>query len=115
MPGVDFRAIRAMITMAEVLELIGFESHAAASGGLRGPCPVHRSRSLKSRSFTVDVKRKMYHCFRCGSAGNHLDLYAAVRRLGVYQAALELCERLHREVPWIKPKRSGQKNVIWFS
>ena len=109
MPGVDFRAIREMITMAEVLDLIGFEVHAAASGGLRGPCPVHCSRSVKSRSFAVDVKRKMYHCFSCGSAGNHLDLYAAVRRQGVYQAALELCEKLHREVPWIKPNRSDHK------
>jgi DNA primase len=108
-PGVDFRAVRELISMVDVLDLIGFESQAAANGGLRGPCPIHGSRSAKSRSFAVNVKLNVYRCFTCGSAGNHLDLYAAFRRQGTYQAALELCAKLHRDVPWIRPQGSGQK------
>lgn len=105
MPSVDFRAVREMISMTDVLELIGFEPHAIANGGLRGPCPIHGSRSAKSRSFSVNVKLKVYRCFTCGSSGNHLDLYAAFSKQAVYRAALDLCDKLHREVPLIQQKR----------
>jgi DNA primase len=104
MPGVDFRAVRDMISMSEVLELIGYASSAVVGDVLRGPCPVHRSKSTTSRSFAVNLQRKVYHCFSCGSAGNHLDLYAACTQKRVYHAALELCEKLHRQVPWIQRK-----------
>jgi len=109
-PGIDFRAVRELVSMSDVLNLIGFEPQGAANGGLRGPCPIHRSRSAKSRSFAVNVRLNMYHCFTCGSSGNHLDLYAAFSRQGIYQAALDLCEKLHRAVPWIQPKRQIPKH-----
>jgi DNA primase len=102
MPGIDFRALRTQITMTQVLELLRFEPQTSSAAGLRGPCPIHRSQSPRSRSFVVHVGRKMYCCFRCGSAGNHLDLYAAVTQQGVYQAALDLCAKLHQPVPWLK-------------
>lgn len=102
MPGIDFRALRAQITMTQVLDLLRLEPQISSTGGLRGPCPIHRSQSPKSRSFSVHVGRKMYRCFRCGAAGNHLDLYAAVTQQDVYQAALDLCVKLHQPVPWLK-------------
>jgi DNA primase len=102
MPGVDFRAIRDMIAMSEVLELIGYASSIIVGDVLRGPCPVHRSTSSNSRSFAVNLKRKVYHCFKCGAGGNHLDLFAACTEMRVYDAAIKLCERLHRPVPWIR-------------
>jgi DNA primase len=100
-PGIDFRAVREQISMADVLALIGFVPQTASASGLRGPCPIHRSQTPRSRSFAVQMQRKLYHCFRCSSAGNHLDLYAAVTKQGVYQAALDLCAKLHLRVPWI--------------
>jgi DNA primase len=101
-PGIDFRALRVRISMTQVLALIGFEPHTVSGPALRGPCPVHRSQTARSRSFAVQVERKVYRCFRCGSAGNHLDLYAAVTRQGVYQAALDLCDQLRLPVPWLE-------------
>ena len=103
MPGIDFQAVRQRISMTEVLALIGFEPQRASWPGLRGPCPIHGSQTAGSRSFAVHVERKVYRCFRCGSAGNHLDLYAAVTGQGVYQAALDLCAKLHQPVPWLTP------------
>jgi len=105
MPGVDFRAIRDMVSMSDVLELLGYSSFAIIGDAVRGPCPVHRSKSTTSRSFAVNLKRKVYHCFSCGAAGNHLDLFATCTQKSVYDAALELCQILHRPVPWI-PRRS---------
>jgi DNA primase len=101
MPSVDFRAVRAMVSMAEVLRLLDYPLPRAEPDSLRGSCPVHRSTSSKSRTFSVHLKRNLFRCFSCGAAGNHLDLYAAVTRQGLYQAALDLCEKLHRPVPWL--------------
>lgn len=42
---------------------------------------------------------KTYQCFKCGSAGNHLDLWAAISKKNLYDAAIDLCNRLNREVP----------------
>jgi DNA primase len=100
-PGIDFRALREQTSMTAVLALIGFKAQTGSGPALRGPCPIHRSQAPTSRSFAVHLGRKVYRCFRCGSAGNHLDLYAAVTQQGVYEAALDLCEQLHQPVPWI--------------
>jgi DNA primase len=100
-PGIDFRAIREQISMAQVLALIDFEPQTACGPALRGPCPIHGSHTSRSRSFAVQLQRKVYRCFRCGCAGNHLDLYAAVTQQSVYQAALDLCAKLHQPVPWL--------------
>jgi hypothetical protein len=58
-PAIDFRALREQISMAEVLALIGFEPQTAFWSGRRGPCPIHRSRTPRSRSFAVHVERKV--------------------------------------------------------
>jgi DNA primase len=100
-PGIDFRAVRERTSMTAVLALIGFKPRTASGPALRGPCPIHRSQAPTSRSFAVHLGRKVYCCFRCGSAGNHLDLYAAVTQQGIYEAALDLCAKLHQPVPWI--------------
>jgi DNA primase len=101
MPGVDFRQLRASISIAEVLHLIGFVPAETRGHQLRGPCPVHGSQSKSSRVFSVNLKSHAYQCFKCGSAGNQLSLYAAVTRLSLFEAAVELCEKLHRPTPWV--------------
>jgi len=101
-PGIRFAEARARVTLADVLDLIGFVAREARRDQLRGPCPVHRSTSPGSRSFSANLKRQVYQCFKCGSAGNQLDLYAAVSGLPLFEAAVALCERLHRDVPWIE-------------
>jgi DNA primase len=102
MPGIRFDEIRAMISMAEVLDLVGFVAREARGDQVRGRCPVHRSRSARSRSFSANLKRNIYQCFRCGASGNQLDLYAAVTGMSLFDAALSLCEGLHRDVPWVE-------------
>jgi DNA primase len=100
-PGIRFAEVRAQISLADVLQLVGFVPHRVSGDCVRGPCPVHRSGSRVSRSFSANLKRHVYHCFKCGSAGNQLDLYAAVKGLTVFEAAVELCAQLRRDIPWI--------------
>ena len=104
MPGIDFTRLRRQLTLAQVLELVGFTATTRRGPQLRGPCQVHGSASPRSRSFAAHLEKNCWHCFGCGAGGNALDLYLAVTKLPVYEAALELCARLHLPVPWrVKP------------
>jgi DNA primase len=101
MPGINFRAARACVRLAEVLDLVGFVPRTRAGPQWRGPCPVHGSRSPARRSFAAHLGQGVWHCFRCGAGGNALDLWAAVTRQPLHAAVLDLCQRLGRDVPWL--------------
>ena len=104
MVGVRFQEVRSLVSMAQVLELLGFVAQEASGNGVRGACPVHGATSPKSRSFSANLKKRVYRCFGCGSAGNHLDLYAAATRQDLYAAAVDLCQRVGCAVPWLKAR-----------
>ena len=104
MPGVRFQEVRSLVSMTQVLELLGFVAQKRSGEEVRGACPVHGSTSPKSRSFSANVKKRVYRCFRCGSAGNQLDLYAAATHQSLYAAAVDLCQRVGCAVPWINAK-----------
>jgi DNA primase len=106
MPGIRYADVRARVTMAEVLGLLGFVPCATSGDQVRGPCPVHHSATPSSRSFSANRRLHIYRCFKCGSSGNHLDLYAAATGLCLFEATVRLCEQLHREVPWMQEERS---------
>jgi hypothetical protein len=74
MPPIDYREARSRVRLAEVLDLIGFAASWRRGAQVRGPCPVHRSRTPTSRSFAADHGKQLWHCFRCGAGGNGLDL-----------------------------------------
>jgi DNA primase len=101
MPGIRFAEVRARVTMAEVLRLVGFVPCKTSGDQVRSPCPVHHSASPSGCSFPANIHLHIYMCFSCGSSGTHLDLYAAATGRGVFEAAIELCERLDREIPWM--------------
>jgi DNA primase len=99
MPGIDFTLLRQQVSLTQVLDLVGFTPTTRRGAQWRGPCPVHKSASPRSRSFAAQVAKNCWHCFGCGASGNALDLYLAVTKLPVYEGALELCIRLRVPVP----------------
>lgn len=101
MPAIDYRRARAELRLADVLTLIGYEPGSRHGQQLRGPCPLHGSRSATSRSFAGHLGKNLYHCFRCGAGGNALDLWAAWTQQGLHAAVIDLCQRLGRDVPWL--------------
>jgi DNA primase len=102
MPGVDFGRVRSEITMEQVLNLLGFEPVSRSGVQWYGVCPLHESRSGHRRGFSVNVALGRYYCHGCRSRGNQLELWAAATKRPLYQAAIELCGRLGRDVPWIR-------------
>jgi DNA primase len=110
MPAIDYRAARARLPLAGVLELLGFEPQRRRGEQLRGPCPVHRWRRPMRRSFGAHLGKGVWHCFACGAGGNALDLWVAVTKQDLHTAVLDLCARLGCDVPWLprikRPARS---------
>jgi hypothetical protein len=101
MPGVDFHRLRREIPIEQVLDLLGFEPSHRRGQQWYGRCLLHDSQSGRGRSFSVNVVLGRYYCHRCHSRGNALELWAAATRLPLYQAAIDLCRALGRDVPWI--------------
>lgn len=88
--------------MEQVLNQLGFQPTSRSGNQLHGPCPVHHSLSARSRTFSVNLATGRYYCHKCRSHGNQLELWAAVKKLPVYEAAVDLCQTLGREVPCIQ-------------
>jgi transposase len=92
-PKVDYAFLRAQISIEKVLRHLGFLD-ALRGRGLqrRGPCPVHGRPADRAHTFSVHLGKNICQCFQaeCGVQGNVLDLWAAVHRLPLYEAALHL-------------------------
>lgn len=101
MPGIDFAAVQAEVPMLEVLRWIGFVPVARRGDQLRGPCPIHRSRSARSRVFSVNVLENVCYCHRCHFGGNQIQLWAILHGLTRHHAALDLCHHRGIAVPWL--------------
>jgi DNA primase len=110
-PALDFAALRAAITIAQVLTLLGFSPRSDHAGQQRGACPLHGSTSGTARCFSVNTHAHTFHCFKCGRSGNALDLRAAAQRLSIYDAALDLCQRLNIPLPTLTPPPTGNREV----
>jgi putative transposase len=108
-PAIDFAAVKAAITMAQVLMLLGFTPRSDHAGQQRGACPLHGSTSGTARCFSVNTHTHTFHCFKCGRSGNTLELWAAAHRLSIYDAALDLCQRLNIPLPTLTPPPTGNR------
>lgn len=111
---IDFVALRALIPIASVLELLGFQPRNSRGAQQRGPCPLHGSTSGTSRCFSVNVQEHVFQCFKCGRSGNALDLWAAASKRLPYDAAEDLCHRLNLPVPYLPmpPSRHREEEPV---
>jgi DNA primase len=89
MPGINYAALRARITMEEVLALLGFRSVKRIGSRVRGRCPFGCGDS--PRDFVADLTVRRYRCFGCQRCGNQLELWAAIQVQPFHEAALNLC------------------------
>jgi putative transposase len=107
-PAIDFAAVRAALTIAQVLALLGFVARSDHAGQQRGACPLHGSTTGTARCFSVNTEAHTFHCFKCGRCGNALDLWAAAQGLSPYDAAVDLCHRLNIPLPLL-PTAAGNR------
>src|SRR5258706_5338261 len=91
-PFVDFRAIRARVTMEQVLEHYSVLSKFKRTGHrLSGPCPIHNGSN--PTQFRVDTERDIWNCFsECKHGGNVLDFIAKKDDVSIHDAAIRACQ-----------------------
>ena len=89
---VDFRAVKAAVTMEQVL------AHYQLSGrfkrskdSLTGPCPIHQG--TNPTQFRVSLSKNCWNCFsECKCGGNVLDFVAKMENVDPMEAANRLVE-----------------------
>lgn len=91
---VDFKAVKAAISMEKVLEHYGLLDRFKRSGdNLSGPCPIHKG--TNPTQFRVSLSKNIWNCFsECKRGGNVLDFIAKMENVTVHAAALKVIEWL---------------------
>jgi len=103
---VDFKAIKAAITMEQVLKHYGILDRFKKKGdSLSGPCPIHKGEN--PTQFRVSISKNIWNCFsECKHGGNVLDFIARMENGSVHAAALKAIEWFHLD-PNSMTKSSG--------
>src|SRR5689334_7962156 len=89
---IDFKAVKAAITMEQLLQHYGLLYQFKRSGdSLSGPCPIHKGSN--PTQFRVSVSKNIWNCFsQCKKGGNVLDFIAKMEDASVHAAALKAIE-----------------------
>jgi len=89
---VDFKAVKAAITMEQVLEHYCLLDRFKRSGdSLSGPCPIHKG--TNPTQFRVSVSKNIWNCFSdCKHGGNVLDFIVRMENVSIHAAALKAIE-----------------------
>ena len=87
---VDFKAVKAAVTMEMILGRYQINWLRKKDDELRGRCPIHQGEGTDT--FHVSLSKNAFHCFSCKARGNVLDFVAAMEKCRVRDAALKLAE-----------------------
>jgi len=92
---VDFKAVKAAITMEQVLDHYGLLEKFKRSGdSLSGPCPIHKGSN--PTQFRVSTSKNIWNCFsECKHGGNTLDFIARMDDVSIHAAAVKAIEWFH--------------------
>jgi DNA primase len=89
---VDFKAVKAAITMEQVLGHYDLLDRFKRNGdSLSGPCPIHGGEN--PTQFRVSLSKSIWNCFSaCKSGGNTLDFISRMEDVSIHGAALKAIE-----------------------
>ena len=89
---VDFKAIKAAITMEQLLQHYGILDQFKRTGdSLNGPCPIHKGSN--PTQFRVSTTKNIWNCFSdCEHGGNTLDFITKMEKCSIHAAALKAIE-----------------------
>jgi DNA primase len=92
---VNFKTIKAAITMEQVLKHYGLLQRFKKKGdSLSGPCPIHKGEN--PTQFRVSISKNIWNCFsECKHGGNVLDFIAKMENGSIHAAALKAIEWFH--------------------
>src|SRR5688572_15093221 len=114
---VDFKSIKAAVTMEQVLEHYDLSDRFKRSGdSLSGPCPIHKGSN--PTQFRISLSKNIWNCFsECKHGGNVLDFIARMESVSIHAAALKAIEwfnlntETHKADSGEEPHDDAPKNV----
>lgn len=97
-PFVDFRAVKAAVTMEQMLKHYGLLEKMKRSGdSLSGCCPIHQG--TNPTQFRVSISKNCWNCFsECKHGGNVLDFVSRMENITAHGAALKLIQWFNLDV-----------------
>jgi DNA primase len=94
---VDFKAVKAAVSIHMVLDHYGNNWLRKETGDLVGKCPIHQGDG--KRTFRVNVKKNVFNCFSCNARGNVIDFVAAMEQCSIREAGIKLKEWFSVSMP----------------
>ena len=88
-PLVDFKAVKAAVSMEQVLDRYGLLDGLKRNGdSLSGPCPIHKGSN--PTQFRVSSSKNLWNCFSdCKGGGNVLVFIAKMDGISIHAAAVK--------------------------
>lgn len=108
MPSINFDFVHRQITLIQVIELTGFRLCERSVNMARTACPCRCTDS--PRICSVSFAKSMWQCWRCRVGGGALDWYRHFVRKPIYEATIDLYERLGLDLP-TRPHRNSLQRV----
>ena len=88
---VDFRQVKASVSIEQVLAHYKVASRKTNGSGLRAHCPIPDHQG-KSDSFSANTEKNVFQCFSCGAKGNVLDLVQKMEGGSIKECAEKLAD-----------------------
>jgi DNA primase len=106
---VDFKAVKAAITMEQVLEHYGIlDKFKRGTDSLSGPCPIHKGSN--PTQFRVSISKNIWNCFsECKHGGNVLDFIARMDDVSIHAAALKAIEWFNLDPETVSADRNAEE------
>jgi hypothetical protein len=104
---VGFSAVKKVVKLQRVLELLGWHRRADVDGHLLGPCLLCTPPDQPATCF--QVRGEHWYCLNCQEGGDVVRLWARLHNLDDLAAAEELCDRLRIPRPWKHDPRQRQR------
>ena len=85
---IDFRAIKDQARFETVLAVFGLETRGYGDERMTW-CPFHDD---GSPSCSINLEKKVFHCFACGEKGTILDFVAKMEQIEIFESARLVAE-----------------------
>lgn len=91
MPFVDFAALKAAVSIEQVVDILGLEMKPSGNQ-LRGICPA--CKTTGGRELVVTPSKGAYYCFKDGKGGDLIALVAHIEGISVKEAAVYIADQI---------------------
>jgi len=95
--GMKFQEVKSLVNLKDVATRLGASLTKQSGNTYQGTCPT-RHTSTSGKSFHIDMKQGLFHCFNCGIGGDVISLVEEVNGLSKWDSLKWLNEEFDLKV-----------------